>query len=379
MNTTVRKSLYTAVVVALSLAITFILIASRKAPQRRGNLDLRPAVSTMKVVNNNIRITVPVLGRLVPQKQVNIFAEVSGVLESSANPFLEGATYKKGEPILVIQSDEARLNVTAQRSNLLLQLTQLLADLKFEYPESHAAWETYLQNYQIDQELQPLPQPVNEREKMFVAAKGIYQTYYSIKSQETRLGKYIIRAPFDGTVTTSNIKPGNLVMNGQNLGQFISTDSYDLETQVAVADVDFIKVGDRVELSSGDNDDNITGTVTRISQSLDQQSQMVNVYVTVQNQRLKAGQYLSGQIYSGTTIRAAVLPRKMITNKTSVFLIENGIVREQPVTLVSTRSDKAIITGLEDGLKISTKTQNIYTGMKVKSDKGTTPGRQKQS
>ncbi len=367
MNSKIKKSLYTTAIVVTSLAATFVLIASKEAPQRKARVDLRPAIATMEIVNDNIQLTVPVLGRLVPQEQVQIFSEVSGVLENSAKPFLEGSTYKAGEPMLQISSEENELNVIAQRSSLLMQLTQLLADLKFEYPDSYDSWEEYLQQYEIDKELAPLPAVRNEREKMYVAAQGIYQSYYSIKSLEARLNKYTLYAPFDGTVISSNIKPGALVMNGQNLGEFIGTGNFDLETQVSVADAGYLQIGDLVELSTGNQVDNLTGNVSRISQSVDQSSQMVNVYITVSNPNLKAGQYLEGRIKTSTSVRAATLPRKMITNNQSVFLVKNETILEQPVTVITTIADKVIIAGLENGVQVSTKIQNLYSGLKVKT------------
>jgi len=319
------------------------------------------------VNNDNIQLQVTVIGKLTAREHVQISAEVSGVLETTPKSFLDGTTYRQGEPMLQIRSEEAGLGLMAQRSNLLMKIAQLLPDLKFDHPESYVLWEEYLNEYQIDQAIEPLPEPSSDREKLFVAGRGIYQAYYEIKVQETRLSKYTLYAPFDGIVIQGNIKPGTLVMNGQKLGEFINTDSYDLETQVSVEEIGYVALGDQVGLSDGNTSSEWTGTVTRIGNSLDPASQMVNVYVTVAGTDLKAGQYLQGSINTSTVVLAVEIPRKIITNASSVLMVADEVIHERPVNIIAVRGNTAVVTGLENGISLSTKTQNLYAGLQVKT------------
>jgi len=367
MNQSLKKIITASGVLTVSLIITVLLIASRKAPQRKPNFDTRPTISTIEVNNDNIQLQVAVIGKLTAREHVQISAEVSGVLETTPKSFLDGTTYRQGEPMLQIRSEEAALGLMAQRSNLLMKIAQLLPDLKFDHPESYALWEKYLNQYQIDQAIEPLPEPGGDREKLFVAGRGIYQAYYEIKVQETRLSKYTLYAPFDGIVIQSNIKPGTLVMNGQKLGEFINTDFYDLETQVSVEEIGYVALGDMVNLSDGNRAAEWTGTVTRIGSSLDPASQMLNVYVTVAGADLKVGQYLQGSINTSTVVLAVEIPRKIITNANSVLMVADDTIHERSVNIIAVRGNVAFVTGLENGMNLSTKTQNLYDGLQVKT------------
>ena len=54
--------------------------------------------------------------------------------------------------------------------------------------------------------------------------------YYGVKSAEERLNKYKITAPFDGVISTSFVENGTMARAGLILGEFINSDSFEIET-----------------------------------------------------------------------------------------------------------------------------------------------------
>jgi len=242
----------------------------------------------------------------------------------------------------------------------------LLPELKFDYPQSYVSWEGYLQDFDINGDTKALPEPLNDRESYFVANKGIARTYYDIKALETRLAKYTIRAPFDGSVTESYIKPGNLVRNGQILGVFLNPDHYDLEATVAINDIKHISVGDQVKLSSSNSEINWMGKVSRISDGLDVNSQMVKVFITVSGPELREGMYLKGDILTTSSLEGVVLPRKLLESNDTVLEVLEGKINRIAVHVESTSGEEAVVTGLPNGTQISLRTQNLQNGTVVR-------------
>jgi len=354
------------IVLVVSVGIMLLFISMKSAPKRRPVTDNRPVISIMEVKNRPIQLSVPVIGRLVAQEKVNILAEVSGVLESSNQEFLTGQSYGKGDVMLRINREETELALKAQRSNLLTAVAALLPELKFDYPESYKQWNDYLQSFDIELKTQTLPQPLNEREKLFVAARGIYSNYYQIKSQESRLAKFTISAPFDGVLIQSNITPGNLVRVGQPLGVLINPRTYDLETSISINKVKHIKIGDPVLLSSENIPGAWQGRVTRISKGLDEKSQMVKVFIAVTAPELLDGMFLSGTIRSSEKIEAMEIPRKMLRNGDTVLEYVDGLIHYRKVEVVSTSGELAVVSGLPNGMQLSTKTLNLHDGARVK-------------
>jgi multidrug efflux pump subunit AcrA (membrane-fusion protein) len=366
MKPTIKNTLSLVAVLSGSIAIMFLLMSMKSAPERKTQEDTRIVVATQTVVNSDIQITVPVMGKISAREKITLFAEVSGILLSSENDFLAGYEFDKDDILLRINSEESELNLKAQRSNLMTAVAALLPELKFDYPQSYVNWENYLQAFDINSDTKPLPEALNERESYFVANRGIAGTYYAIKASESRLDKYTIRAPFDGSVTESHIKPGNLVRNGQSLGVFLNPSLYDLEVTVGINEIKHISVGDQVTLYSGTSEVDLMGTVSRISDGLDINSQMVKVFITVSGSDLREGMYLKGEIQTSSSMKAIVLPRKLLESNDTILEVQDGKINRLGVNVVSTRGEEAVVTGLEDGTTISLRTQNLQNGTVVR-------------
>ena len=365
--TTKRKQIISLVVIILvSAVLTMLLVSLKSSPKRKPPIDTRPVVGVMTVQNNPVQLTVPVIGRLSAQEKVSILAEVTGVLEINNKEFLTGQSYRKGDVMLRINPEETALTLKSQRSSLLTAIASLLPELKFDHPESYKQWNDYIQACDIESRAQPLPEPVDEREKLFVAARGIYTTSYQIKSLEARVEKFTIRAPFDGVLIQSNITPGNLVRVGQPLGVLINPARFDFESSVSIEEIDQIHVGDQVLLYS----DNITGSwqgfVTRINLGLDENNQMVKVFASFAAPELRDGMFLRGDVLSSTSVNGLELPRKMLHNGNTVLELVDGTIHYRKVQVISTSGEMAVVMGLQDGTKLSTKTLNLYDGAKVK-------------
>jgi len=353
-------------VLVVSVSLMLILAAMKSSPQRKPATDDRPTISVLEVSNEAVQITVPVIGRLSAHDRIEMLAEVSGVLRSSGKEFLAGQSYSAGEIMLQIDKEEAELSLKAQRSTLLTSIASLLPDLKFDYPESYQVWSAYLQSFNINDTTKALPATRNEREKFFVSSKGIYNSYYQIKSQEARLDKYTIRAPFDGVLIQSSITPGNLVRSGQPLGTLINPNVYDLETSVSLSDVQYIKAGDEVLLKSNNIPGNWTGRVSRIVQSLDKSNQMVKVYVSVRGAELREQMFLEGTVMTHSFVQGIELPRKMLRNGNEVLEYENGQISYKTANVIATRGEMAIVQGLKDGSLLSKQTLNLLDGTEVR-------------
>jgi len=366
MKISIKNTMSLVAVLAGSLAIMFLLMAMKSSPERKVQEDTRIVVATQEIKNSDIQITVPVMGKISAQEKVTLYAEVSGILLQSENDFLAGYDYKQGDVMLQINSEESELNLKAQRSNLMTAVAALLPELKFDYPESYIRWETYLKAFDVNGDTKPLPKPLNERESYFVANKGIAKTYYDIKASETRLAKYTIQAPFNGSVTESYIKPGNLVRSGQTLGVFLNPDVYDLETTVGINEIEHINVGDPVKLTSGNSESTWMGKVSRISGGLDVNSQMVKVFISVSGPELREGMHLKGDILTTSSLEGVILPRKLLESNDTVLEVQNGIINRLSVHVVSTQGEEAVVTGLSDGTQISLRTQNLQNGTVVR-------------
>jgi len=375
MNDAIRKILVVAgIVIPLVIAaFAFNYLSSQKAPPKKKSFtgsDTR-RVEIITVENNLVPSTLDVQGRLVAFDKIDILAEVSGILEPTSTTFKVGSRFAKNSVMLKIDSEEAELNLLSQKSTLLNAITQLMPDLKIDYPESFDHWRTYLQQFDIEKLIQSFPEPLDDKEKFFIATRNILSQYYNIKSAETRLSKYNIYAPFSGVITETMINPGSLVRVGQKLGALMNTNNYELEVTVRLAELNFIKVGSLVSLHSDDIAGNWNGRVNRISDQIDAGTQTVIVFIGVTGGKLKEGMYLRGGVKLKNIENAFELSRDLLVNQSKVYIIQDdSLLALQEVDVVKSTETTVIISGLKNGTKLLKEVfPGIFEGMKVELKK----------
>ncbi|MEL6589143.1 MAG: efflux RND transporter periplasmic adaptor subunit [Bacteroidota bacterium] len=366
-----RKILVSIVGIILILgasgAVFQAIVGSREDPPILQVATPPKQVKGLMVKNEDLSSEIEITGRLSAPQQIDVFSEVGGTLKSQSSRFKEGNYFSKGAPLIVIDDTEQRLSLLAQKSSLMNQITLLLPDLKVDYPQSFPQWEAYLNEMDLEAKLAALPEPVDQKERYFISARNLYNLYYTIKSQEERLKKYTIRAPFSGRVSESLITAGTLVRVGQKLGSFFNSNNYELEAAVNLEDLEFIKVGNKVTLETdGEKPLTYQGTIRRISDVVDANTQTVKVFIAVSGKGLKEGMYLSGEI-KGQPLNAVVaLPRKLVNESNQIYIIQDSVLKLHPVQTVQTTAEQVYVQGIPDNTQILNEVViGAYEGLKV--------------
>jgi membrane fusion protein (multidrug efflux system) len=340
------------VMIVAGLVISNILSRQKQPMRRKPDAGPQKSISIITVENKDIDIPIEMSGPLYAYHKVELFAEVSGVLLNTPKLFKAGTPFKKEEVLIRIDDRVYRSSVLAEKSSLLNRLTLLLPDLSIDFPQSSQRWERYLENLDLQAELKTLPEPASAKERYYIAARDIYNRYYVIKGMETTLFKYTLRAPFTGVVSESLINPGTLVRVGQKLGEFISTEVYEMEASVGLFDANRLETDQPVNLSSDDVNGSFTGHIRRISRVLDPASLTVKVYIHVQDPRLRDGMYMVAKTKGNPVPGAIAVAKDLLRENHRLFAVEDSVLVLKPVQVVAERGDLAIVRGLDDGTKI---------------------------
>jgi membrane fusion protein (multidrug efflux system) len=353
------------IVVGAYAGMSWMAGLKQEAP-RKARDNRTKSVAVAPVQNTTLATTLEVQGQLAAFDKVDLFSEVGGLLLSTAKPFKVGTYFAKGSPMLKIDDTESKLAILAQKSSLMNAIAQLMPDLKIDYPESYPQWVDYLNNFPLEGELPPLPEAVDEREKLFLAARNLFTQYYNIKSQEERLSKFTIYAPFSGVLTATTVHPGTVVRVGQQLGSFMATGNYELVATVPLGDLNYIKVGNAVSLHSEDVAGQWNGQIKRISDQIDPASQTVQVFVGVRGKDLREGMYLRGEVAAKSVAAAYRMERDLLVNQNQVYELQDSVLRLRAVEVVKVEPEHVIVRGLPDGLMLlHEKVPGVYDGMKV--------------
>lgn len=359
------------IVLGIVLLVVAFLVAKKLTgekpePPRKAEVRLTPSVTTFAAVVEEVPTVLNVQGELVAFDKIDIFSEVTGALVSTSRPFKVGTYFPKGAVLIKIDNSEAHLALLAQKSTLLNAITQLMPDLKVDYPESFTHWQKYLDHFDPEAAITPLPDPANDQEKYFIASRNLYTQYYNIKSQEERLDKYEIQAPFGGVITQTSINPGAVVRASQKLGELMNTGNYELQVTVPLSDLKYIKVSNRVTLFSDDLAGEWSGRVKRINNQVDAGTQTVKVFISVSGKNLREGMYLRGDIAANSIENAVKIPRDLLIDQQSVYVVRDSTLQLERVQVIKITAAAAIVRGLPEGTHLLKELfPNAFDGMKV--------------
>ncbi len=353
-------------IIVASVYIVKAMVANNQKPQRKAKKIVKTVFIDI-VENKDIPITINANGNLVAKNKIEIFSEVQGILQTTSKEFKPGTSYRKGQVILKINNEEHYANLQAQKSNLYNAITSIMPDIRLDYPVEYKKWQNYLSSFDFDKTTPKLPEMNSEKEKFFISGRNIYTTYYNVKNMEVRLNKYIIRAPYNGILTDALVNPGSLVRQGQKLGEFINPSVYEMEVAINANYIDLLKKGNTVKVQTLDNSKTWNGKIIRVNGKVDQTSQTVKAFIQVDGKDLKEGMYLEANLVAKKEKNAYEMPRKLLVNNESVFVLKDSVLDLVKVNAVYFKDKTVVIKGLENGTKVLSKSvPGAYAGMAVK-------------
>ncbi|MFT5829362.1 MAG: membrane fusion protein (multidrug efflux system), partial [Urechidicola sp.] len=256
------------VMAILLLALTFFLASKISAGKKIPEAEIGKVVKTVfvdTVENRSLNLNMQANGTLEAYRKVDLYAEVQGILKTDGMLFKEGQYYAGGSTILNIDNTEFNASLVAQRSVLFNQLMSAMPDLQLDYPAIYPKWQDYVNNFDVNRSLNPLPAFTTDQEKYFINSRNIVNSYYNIKNLEERLNKYFITAPFSGVVTEALVNNGTLIRAGQKLGAFIDPNQLELTISLSESFKDLVQVGNTVQLSNLEGSQSYSGKVSRIN------------------------------------------------------------------------------------------------------------------
>ena len=203
------------------------------------------------------------------------------------------------------------------------------------------------------------------REQIDAQEAEVESAQATVANLEAQLAKTIIRSPIAGVVTKQDAKRGEIASAGIVLTSVISDSKYQIEANVAEADIAKIKIGDvaQVTLDAYGNDVVFTAAVTRIDPAETIVDGVPTYKTTLQfsqdDERIRSGMTANTDIAGAKRENVFVLPGRTVSGKgttKTVNLIEGETVREVNIEtgLRGSNGNVEILSGLSEGDKVKT-------------------------
>lgn len=347
-----KKTIY--ITLGIVLALIIVLIALKKSG-KLGDNDKAIEVEFAKINQTTIVETVSATGKIQPEIQVKISSMVSG--EIIALPVKEGQVVKKGDLLVKINPDL----YTSGLNRTVAGLSQTKAGLSQADAQFKEAKTSFERNKSLFDKGIISKSDFDKATASFeVATASKNAAYYNVQSAtatvkeaKDNLGRTLIYAPADGTISGLNVELGERVlgtqqMTGTEIMRVANLDNMEVEVDVNENDIVKISVGDMTKVQvDAFLKKEFKGIVTSISNAANATSsadQVTNFKVKVRILKESYADLMEGKPASFSPFRPGMTATVDIITKTKTNVI--GV----PISSVVVKSDTTAvkITDIKD-------------------------------
>jgi len=320
------------------------------------------SVSIAEVESHNLPIVVNSVGRLVPNREVVLSSQVSGIVQAYSVDTGDAVTANK--MVVVLDPTDYQLGLSEARANLL---------------SASARYAAAKNSFQRAEQL--LPEKVittevyDKIEAEYKATQAaVSQAEAAVDINQRRLDKTVIKAPFDGIVTSRLVEVGQNINIGEPVMAIADMQSMRVKIHVNEQDYVYLDKDDAVTvLVEAYPTASFSGLVDRVGVKADQNTNTFEVEILVANPNLvfKAGLTATVNITIDEIEDAIMIPQSCVLfrkNRKEVFVVTDGdkaFVRKVKLGRADGSSVR-IVKGLTPGDKIvTTGSQYLKDGDRV--------------
>jgi membrane fusion protein (multidrug efflux system) len=289
------------------------------------------------------------VGTLAANESIEIKAEIDGILQEIL--FEEGKPVKKGD--LLARIDERKLAAAASEAEANFKLSRA--------------------NYERAQQL--LKDKLISQQEFDQAAATFQMNEAGLEFKRQQLRDARIYAPFEGTISTRLVSPGQVISRNTTLTWLIDLDPVKAEFNVPERFLGQIAIGQKIEvLIAAYPGRTFAGTVFFVSPFVDPTTRTALVKAEIPNAsgELKPGMFANLQLTLQVKANAVIVPETALVpsgERVVVFVVdEKGLAQLRPVKVgVRMAGEVEIAEGVKPGeLVIAEGLQKVRPGAPVK-------------
>lgn len=374
-----KKVTATIVVLGIGLCLVLVLLAT---PPTLDPVPHKPLLRTVRAVQVEAiteHLAIQSQGTVQPRNQSELIPEVSGRVEWISQALVGGGTFRTGDTLLRLESDD--YDTALQRSQASLDRAEVeheysLDELK-RLEKLHA--KKLASQSQLDK----------ARRSARVAAANLADSRASLDQSQRDLARTEIKAPFDGRVRHETVDLGQFVSRGNSIGTIYATDYIEVRLPIAGDQLSYLglplshrgqimkasRPGVTLSAEFGSSTLTWTGELVRTEAEIDERSRMLYAVARVKISKdddsasAPVGLFVQARIQGRKVDNIVRLPRSSMRDSNQVLVIDSdNKLRFREVSILRLEHDEVLLNqGLEDGeLVCVSAIQTVVDGMTVK-------------
>ena len=284
------------------LSITLSACSPSSESHRISDLPPKP-VRVMEIQSVPLPLEVEVVGRLIPNREVILAAEVGGVVVGYSTDI--GDRVQKGDVLISLNPSDYRLALKEAEANLAVARTRIDLALKaFNRSKSLMPRKVITQDAYDKAEAEYLS-----------AGASLERVTVLVDIAKAQLVKTQIRSPFDGHTAMRMIETGQLIGAGQPLMKIVESDP--IRVSIWLPEKEYVRL-DRSDPVSvvieAFPETVIPGTIDRINITADERTNTFGVEIILDNSNLllKAGMTARVRIITAVIPDTILIPQSTV-------------------------------------------------------------------
>lgn len=368
--------------VAMILVAAFLSGCGAKKPanieEQKTVEDNYTPVAIEKVESRTISNEVVFSGKVYANKEVTILPKVPGKVASIKSNV--GAKVEKDSVLFTLDKEDVQNQVNQARKSV--------DAAKANYDKTKEGIENAKTNFERTKELyEQGAVSKNQYEQAQLAASNTSLEAVKAQYEQAKLGleqaldsltDTSVKSPITGIVSIVNIEEGEMASNASPAMTIIDMDKVYVEINVTENIINDLKLGQEVvvEMPAAYNNE-VTGTIDRLSPAADSRTQLYSVRIYIENNDhiVKPGMF--AKIKLNTNVRENVIAVKsesVVQNDEKIVvyvIVDNKAVEKEVMLGLDTGEYVEIVKGLITGESIVVKGQNyVENGSIVKVVRG---------
>ncbi|MEO0442201.1 MAG: efflux RND transporter periplasmic adaptor subunit [Pseudomonadota bacterium] len=369
------------IVIAGAVIIGVLWLFKPKTEVRALSAPKPPIVDVLTVEPMPYQAQVKTQGTVVPQRQINVVAEVSGRVVKVSKHFIAGGFFNADEVLVQLDDRDYQFQLINARS----QVAAAERELALERGRARQAQREWRDLGSAEANALSLRKP---------QVKAAQAALVSAKAERDRalldIERSKISVPFAGRVDTSNIDLGQFVSAGSNLGRVydsavaeirlpLSNEQLSLLNFTPASHLDERAIPVKISASIAGQASDWSATLSRTEASIDSATRFFNVIAevdqpfdtNVHDRALYMGLFVNAVIPGRVFENSIRIPAKAVINDSVFMLTADNRLEPKPITVIQregeflwvqsqlSRGDRVVTSDprvLREGLSVAVKT-----------------------
>lgn len=363
-------------IILVAIVVTAGMIIAKPQPEKKEPEDKTFLVEVMPITLSDVTYTVTSQGSVTPKTKSALTAQVSGMIESVSDTFVNGGMFVAGDILVTLENADRKTELKLAEADL----ARATASYEEELARGKVAaeeWRSVRSGSAPELGLRK-PQLAKEQANLLAAQANLERA-------QRNLARTVIRAPYTGMVQQKNVDIGQFVNPGSVLANIVSTDVAEIRLPLTDNDLAYLdqqsstvgsvilrgRVGGQNAqwLARLSRDEGVMNTQARVIYAIAEVEDPYKRAGSAAEHILRFGSFVSAEITGAQANDMVVLPRNLVRlDGTVITVTEDNTIAIKDVEVQRADDEQIFISaGLAPGdLLAVSAVPNAYNGMPVR-------------